>query len=100
MNRPDWHPDLANLVGDFTSVSLLAMDLIENRSFEERVKAIQNQLWQDLEKNAFSGIEVMREMARQHGSQYASMPIVFTSALIGERGEQVQETVSSLKLDF
>ena len=84
MDRPNVHPDMASLIGDFTSVSLLDVDLRETLPLEARVRHLQEQLWQDLEYNAFSGISVMRELARARGSERASMPIVFTSALMAE----------------
>jgi non-ribosomal peptide synthetase component F len=45
---------------------------------------VQRQLWSDLEYAAVSGVQVTRELARLHGAQRASMPIVFTSLLTNE----------------
>ena len=98
MNREPIHPDLLNMVGDFTSVNLLEVNLTESRTLLAQVKEQQNQLWQDLEYKAFSGVEVMREIARQRGADYARMPIVFTSALVGSNREQVSETKSQYEM--
>lgn len=100
MNRPNIHKDIDKLVGDFTSVSLLEVDLRSPKTVYERVKQIQKQLWQDLEHRTFSGIEVMREWGRQQGVGHARMPIVFTSALVGEGKNQVQEAISETQLDL
>ncbi|CNC12218.1 pyochelin synthetase [Yersinia similis] len=100
MNRPTIHKDIDKLVGDFTSVSLLEVDLRSPKTVCERVKQIQRQLWQDLEHRTFSGIEVMREWGRQQGVGHARMPIVFTSALVGEGKNQVQEAISETQLDL
>ncbi|WP_350304703.1 amino acid adenylation domain-containing protein [Photorhabdus viridis] len=100
MNRRDLHEDIHRMVGDFTSVSLLQADISQPLSLLERVKNLQAQLWQDLEHNAFSGIEVMRELARQRGAEAARMPIVFTSALVGEGKEQAQDIISQLPMDI
>jgi len=94
MNREPMHPDLMRMVGDFTSVNLLEVDLRERRPLAEQVRIQQNQLWQDLEHKVFSGIEVVRELARKHGAEYARMPVVFTSALVGNQREQVSQTMS------
>jgi pyochelin synthetase len=56
----EWHPD-----SDFT----------------EQAKAMNRQLFEDLDHRLFSGIEVMREIARRRGREAALMPIVFTSAI-------------------
>ncbi|MDO6544751.1 non-ribosomal peptide synthetase [Photobacterium sanguinicancri] len=100
MNREPLHADLLKMVGDFTSVNLLEVDLTATRSLIEQVKEQQNQLWQDLEYKAFSGVEVMRELARQRGTEYARMPIVFTSALVGGNREQVFETKSQYQMEM
>ncbi|MBI6549624.1 non-ribosomal peptide synthetase [Xenorhabdus lircayensis] len=102
MNRPDAHPEIAKLVGDFTSVSLLEVDLRDSCLLRQRVEQIQTQLWQDLEHNAFSGIEVIREWVRQRGKEQSKMPIVFTSALVGEGKTQAQEAMiaSQMEIEF
>ncbi|MCP9267478.1 amino acid adenylation domain-containing protein [Xenorhabdus sp. XENO-1] len=100
MNRPDAHPEIAKLVGDFTSVSLLEVDLRDSRLLRQRVEQIQTRLWQDLEHNAFSGIEVIREWVRQRGKEQAKMPVVFTSALVGEGKTQAQEAIIASQMDI
>gem|GEM_PF-145609 len=75
------HPDVQKIVGDFTSVSLLEIN-IESESFLERAKAVQRRLWEDLQYRHFDGIEVMRLIRRRKGdSTSAVMPVVFTSTL-------------------
>nr|WP_314425395.1 non-ribosomal peptide synthetase [uncultured Erwinia sp.] len=97
MDRPDVHPDVASLIGDFTSVSLLEADLRHTCTLGERVNQLQTRLWQDLEHNAFSGVSTIRELARQRGSQRARMPVVFTSALVSD--ENAPDTASALPDD-
>jgi amino acid adenylation domain len=74
------HPDIDAVVGDFTSVIPLAVDH-SAATYVERAMAVQNQLADDLDHRMFSGIEVLRELGRRHGSETALMPVVFTSAL-------------------
>jgi pyochelin synthetase len=87
-NRPRTHPDLARLIGDFTSVTMLQVAAPDaHDSFTVRGARLQRQLLEDLDHSAFSGIRVLRERARRAGGgPAATMPIVFTSAL-GVRNE-------------
>lgn len=77
-NRPG--AEFHGVVGDFTSISILDADL-GAATFEEQAVTLQSQLWRDLEYREFSGVRVLREMARQRGTQGAVAPIVFTSSL-------------------
>ncbi|PPA93700.1 non-ribosomal peptide synthetase [Brevibacillus laterosporus] len=81
LNRQPLHEQVHDIVGDFTSVNLLAVDWDAERSFQERARTIQKQLFEDLDHRLFSGVEVMREVARRRGREAALMPVVFTSAI-------------------
>ncbi|MBY9080392.1 amino acid adenylation domain-containing protein [Paenibacillus sp. HN-1] len=81
LNRLPLHPDLQHIVGDFTSVNLLAVERSGNRLFIEQAKALQKRLFEDLDHRLFSGIEVMRDIARERGRDAALMPYVFTSSI-------------------
>ncbi|PZG19888.1 non-ribosomal peptide synthetase [Micromonospora craterilacus] len=81
LNRMPLHEQVNALVGDFTSVELLAVDADPTRRFAERARDLQAQLWEDLDHRTFSGIEVMREIARRQGAEAALFPVVFTSAI-------------------
>ncbi len=89
-NRLPWHPQVNQIIGDFTSVSLLAVDNSVPESFAQRAERLQKQLWQDLDHRSFNGIKVMRELRRLQGvGPSAIMPIVFTSLLnLDEHGEE------------
>jgi pyochelin synthetase len=81
-NRLPIHPQINEVVGDFTSLILFAVDVSNSGSFLELARSIQHQLWNDLEHRHFSGVRVLREMARVHGrSPLDIMPVVFTSTL-------------------
>ena len=80
-NRLPFHPQVNNLLGDFTSVTLLAVDLSAPAPFAERAARVQKQMWQDLEHRYYSGVNVVRELARKRGAAPSAMPIVFTSTL-------------------
>jgi amino acid adenylation domain-containing protein len=81
-NRLPLHPQVNNIIGDFTSLTLLAVDNSGEERFITRASKLQQQLWQDLDHRYFSGIRVLREIARLRGEfKRSAMPVVFTSAL-------------------
>ena len=80
-NRLALHPQVNQVVGDFTSLNLLEVDLGAS-SFVDRARAAQHQLWSDLDHRQFGGVQVIRELLRRRGSgPSAIMPVVFTSDL-------------------
>ncbi len=80
-NRLPLHPQVNNILGDFTSVTLLAVDNSRSESFGDRAMRLQKQLWQDLEHRYFSGVRVTREITRRQGTLPNAMPVIFTSTL-------------------
>ena len=81
-NRPPFHPQVNEVVGDFTSLTLLTADHTAREPFSARAVRLQKQLWQDLDHLQAGGMQVLRELSRrQGGSLRAAMPVVFTSAL-------------------
>ena len=89
-NRLPLHPQVHDVVGDFTSMNLLEVDNSQPESFEARARQQQEQLWQDLDHRYFGGVRVMREITRFQGvGPKAIMPVVFTSLLnIGQGVDQ------------
>lgn len=79
-NRLPLHPEVMEIVGDFTSLILLAVDNSLGYNFRERAVNIQERLWSNLEHRFVSGVEVLREMARKNGTT-VEFPVVFTSLL-------------------
>lgn len=83
LNRRPVHPQVNQIVGEFTSLTMLGIDQRAGERFVDRARKIQADLWSDLEHNDVSGIEVLRELTRvQGGATRAKMPVVFTSALV------------------
>ncbi|MEV5866816.1 amino acid adenylation domain-containing protein [Streptomyces tendae] len=80
VDRPALHDDIDRLVGDFTSLELLAVDLGAPAGFAERTGAVAEQLLEDLAHPLFTGSEVLAELSRRAGAPVL-MPVVFTSAL-------------------
>lgn len=87
-NRPALHPEVARIVGDFIAVNVLEVRG-GGASFLERAQALQQRLWQDMAHADFSGIEVLRELSRQRGSNQL-IPVVFTSTL-GVAGDDLPD---------
>ncbi|WP_394832585.1 amino acid adenylation domain-containing protein [Pendulispora rubella] len=81
LHRLPLHSDVERLVGDFTSVSLLAVEPSAGRRFREHAARLGEQLFEDMDHRLFSGVEVLREVARQRGREAAISPVVFTSAI-------------------
>lgn len=80
VDRPDLHEDIGRLVGDFTSLELLAVDLDHPATFTERTRSVGARLLEDLAHPLFTGSEVLAELSRRAGAPVL-MPVVFTSAL-------------------
>jgi amino acid adenylation domain-containing protein len=79
-NRLPLHCDVHALVGDFTSLTLLEMEISERDDFGARARKVQKRLWADLDNRYVGGVEVLREIGREQET-VVLMPIVFTSTL-------------------
>ena len=80
LNRLPLHPQVNNIVGDFTASSLLTVDARIGRTFEDMAKKTNSQLFEDLDHRLFNGVQVLRELQKIHGNN-TIMPYVFTSAI-------------------
>ncbi len=85
------HPDTDRLVGDFTSLSLLAVLAEDGGTFVERARTRQARLAEDLEHGLYTGNEVLAELSRRSGESAVLMPVVFTGA-IGTEEERLAES--------
>ncbi|GAB4588357.1 non-ribosomal peptide synthetase [Nocardia sp. IFM 10818] len=81
LNRLPLHADVPKLVGDFTSVTLLEVRPGGAETFAERAQRLGTQLFDDMDHRLFSGIEVIREVARRRSQDEALMPVVFTGSI-------------------
>jgi amino acid adenylation domain-containing protein len=81
-HRPPVHPQIDDLIGDFTSLILLAVESPPHLGFLARARRLQMQLADDLDHREVSGVRVLRELGRRRGELGASMPVVFTSTLV------------------
>ncbi|PWW04851.1 amino acid adenylation domain-containing protein [Paenibacillus cellulosilyticus] len=81
-NRYPFHPDIPELVGDFTSLMLLGLDFKSTDAFWNKTRLVNRTIAEALEHRHFDGVEMIREIARSRQKQNAAvMPYVFTSLL-------------------
>ncbi|MFC0097999.1 non-ribosomal peptide synthetase [Micromonospora marina] len=92
-DRLPLHPDVGRLVGDFTAVELLEVDLTASRPFADRVREINGTLLEDLAHPLFSGSDVLAELTRRSESETVLMPVVFTSTLGSATTRQTRAAV-------
>ncbi|ASA21624.1 non-ribosomal peptide synthetase [Paenibacillus donghaensis] len=79
-NRLPLHPQMDQLVGDFTTISLLEVDYRDSCSFGRRAEQLQERLWTDLDHRLYSGIRVTEQLLAQ-SILSEPVPVVFTSLL-------------------
>ncbi len=81
MNRKAKDNGVNSILGDFTTINLLNINIKKQNSFLDNAKAIQRELIENVEHDLFSGIEVLRELRKRRKSSNFFLPIVFTSAI-------------------
>jgi amino acid adenylation domain-containing protein len=96
-DREQLHPAVDHVVGDFTNLVVLAVDLSAECSFTEQARRLQARLREDIGHCEYSGLEVLRDIARERPGSPLAAPVVFTSALgMGDLfGEHVRLTLGT-----
>ncbi|BET96997.1 amino acid adenylation domain-containing protein [Xenorhabdus taiwanensis] len=100
-NRQPFHPEVQELIGDFTSVMLMDFDLRKTTSLRASMEKTQALLWQRLSHSHVNGVEVLRELGRQqHGetqNRQPLTPVVFTSMLgMAQEGVAIKQSITQL----
>ncbi|WP_379139885.1 amino acid adenylation domain-containing protein [Paenibacillus sp. sgz500992] len=81
-NRLPIHPEVGEVIGDFTSLTLLEIDNREPGAFISRAQRHQRRLLEDMDHRYFSGVRVTRELlAKYKEPSKAIVPVIFTSIL-------------------
>ncbi|ASA21625.1 non-ribosomal peptide synthetase [Paenibacillus donghaensis] len=81
-NRLPIHPEVGEVIGDFTSLTLLEIDNREPGAFIRRAQRHQRRLLEDMDHRYFSGVRVTRELlAKYKEPSKAIVPVIFTSIL-------------------
>ncbi|WP_239078006.1 non-ribosomal peptide synthetase [Streptomyces sp. SID9124] len=87
-DREMFTPDVAGLVGDFSSSVLLDTDMSASLPFCRQARGLQERLQEGISHGAYGGVEVLRDLARAEGAPVLA-PVVYTSAIgLGEIFEQ------------
>uniref|UniRef100_UPI000BEF3AFE non-ribosomal peptide synthetase n=1 Tax=Streptomyces sp. ms184 TaxID=1827974 RepID=UPI000BEF3AFE len=71
------HPEIERVVGDFTGLVLLEVDL-SGSGFQECARAVQKQVHEDIGHAAYSGVDVLRDLARSDPDAPRTAPVVFS----------------------
>lgn len=80
-NRFPMHPQVNSIIGESASFNLLEANVKSGSTFEERARHTQDQLIDDIDHNFFSGISMLREIAKKLGGVSGSLnPVVFTGS--------------------
>ena len=79
-DRPDIHPDINKIIGDFTIVDILEIKDSEHKTYMESAAEIQQTLMDDLDHKTVTGVEVLRKMTKSK-KENVIIPVVFTSTL-------------------
>lgn len=79
-DRKEVAGSLDQLIGDFTSTSILSVKET-NSSFYEFAKSINKQLFKNLDNSIVSGVEVLRQISKLDDGRNFILPYVFTSAI-------------------
>lgn len=78
--RLPFHPAVNNVLGEFTSSILVRCETGRGMAFADKVKAVQQRVFDGLKYCQVSGVEVMRRKIRDGASSRSvRMPVVFTS---------------------
>lgn len=81
-NKEVFDAAFEQVIGDFTSLTLLTVKMGKQSSFYEKCKEVQENMVIALENRYYDGIDVQREIARKYSNgEQALFPVVFTSML-------------------
>lgn len=81
-NRPSKHPQINDIIGDFTNLTLVAFDGLEPGSFADHAKSMQSQIWKNLDHIQTGFLKILREYRTYHGNHSSVLfPVVFTSLI-------------------
>ncbi|MGW8326347.1 amino acid adenylation domain-containing protein [Streptomyces sp. NPDC055897] len=80
-DRREVHPDINDIVGDFTSLLLVGHRPRAGEGWASAARRFQQQIWDGLQHSSVSAIWVLRELALRDGVMDSPMPVVFTSTL-------------------
>lgn len=95
--RYPFSDNVNKLIGDFTSVILLDVELQPNENIWKSAANIQSKLMEAFEHRHYDGINFIRELAKnRERQQQAIMPVVFTSMLFSMEEDENNASFTDL----
>lgn len=92
--RYPFNDEVLEIIGDFTSVQLLDINLVEGESFWELADRVQKVIIEAIEHRHYDGVKFIKEIAKiNNNASRAIMPVVFTSMLFGNNHNTQDETL-------
>ena len=79
-NRHPIHPDIQQVLGDFTNIALVGRKAGKNRNFLEEVAPVSQELWNAIEYRSYNVINLLGQLAQNYNDVIAA-PFVFTSLI-------------------
>ena len=76
-NRDTDIEGIEDVVADFTTLLLLPFRYVKGETFAETVKRISETFYQEMAHSAYSGVQVVRELAKRYGNDKSIAPVVF-----------------------
>lgn len=95
-NRPTFHKDIVNMVGETATFILTEVESRPEETFFETCLRNQKQIWDATDNNLFTGVELLREIYKSNDSYGNNIaPIVFSTLVDTPQGVR-----KALKADF
>ncbi|WP_281848723.1 non-ribosomal peptide synthetase [Dyella sp. GSA-30] len=80
--RPEWHPQINHIVGDFTGLLPFCVEVAGQSTFSEQAETLQKTLWTDLSNfGSTSTMSLRQQLNREQDDRVRGLPVVFTSLL-------------------
>ena len=80
-NRLFEHPEINEIIGDFTLLTMFSADMSGNKSFSEYSKQVQKKLFENMAHPYYGGVEVQQDYIRLNNHVGTAFPVVFTSTV-------------------
>lgn len=93
-NRQPIHPNVQEVLGDFTNIALVGYHREEGRNFIEMTQPVKEELWNAIEYRSYNVINLLGQLVERHNDVIAA-PYVFTS-LIDKECEDSEDVLDEI----
>ena len=93
-NRQPIHPDVQEVLGDFTNIALVGYHREEGKNFIEMTQPVKEELWNAIEYRSYNVIHLLGQLVERHKDLIAA-PYVFTS-LIDKESEESEDVLDEI----